>query len=45
MKEDVAIGPSGRDAFHCLVFPTSFKEDRFIAAVEVRPGNPPKESV
>ncbi|MBY0229839.1 MAG: redoxin domain-containing protein [Gemmataceae bacterium] len=39
-KEDVVIGPTGRDAFHCLVFPTKFEEDRFIAAVEVRPGNP-----
>ena len=39
-KTDVVIGPKGRDAFHCLVFPTDFKEDRHIAAVEVRPGNP-----
>jgi peroxiredoxin len=38
-KEDVVIGPTGRDAFHCIVLPTGLKEDRYIAAVEVRPGN------
>ncbi len=36
---DVVIGPTGRDAFHVIVLPTGLKEDRYIAAVEVRPGN------
>jgi peroxiredoxin/mono/diheme cytochrome c family protein len=38
--EDVVIDATGRDVFHCLVFPTNFPEDRLIAAVEVQPGNP-----
>ena len=38
--EDVTIDAEGRDVFHCLVFPTNFNEDRYIAAIEVQPGNP-----
>ncbi len=38
-KEEITIAPDGRDLFRCFVFPTNFKEDKFIAAYEVRPGN------
>jgi peroxiredoxin len=38
-EEEVTIGPAGRDAFRVLVFPTHFDEDRYVTAVEVRPGN------
>jgi thiol-disulfide isomerase/thioredoxin len=34
------IGPSGSDHFRCFVLPTNLTEDRYVTAVEVRPGNP-----
>jgi hypothetical protein len=37
---DVVIGPSGRDMFRCLVLPTNLDEDKYVVALEVRPGNP-----
>jgi peroxiredoxin len=39
MPSEAVIGPTGRDAFHCVVLPTDQTEDRYIAAVEVLPGN------
>ena len=38
--EDVTVGPNGRDLFRVVVFPTNLPEDKFIAAMEVKPGNP-----
>ncbi len=38
-EEEVTVGPSGRDAFRVLVFPTNFPEDRYVTAVEMRPSN------
>ncbi|MER3442226.1 MAG: hypothetical protein C4296_12780 [Gemmataceae bacterium] len=40
MPEEMVIGPTGRDLFRCFVFPTHLPEDKFVRAVEVRPGNP-----
>jgi hypothetical protein len=34
------VGASGRDHFRVLVLPTGLTEDRYVTAVEVRPGNP-----
>jgi hypothetical protein len=39
-REDFILGPSGRDLFRVLVLPTNLPEDRYVVAVEVRPGNP-----
>ncbi len=33
------LGPEGRDEFHTFLIHTDFSEDRYISAVEVRPGN------
>jgi peroxiredoxin len=38
--EDFHLGPSGKDTFRCYVLPTHFAEDRYVVALEVRPGNP-----
>lgn len=38
--DDFVLGPSGRDAFRCFVLPTKLTEDKYVAAVELRPGNP-----
>jgi hypothetical protein len=35
----MTIGASGPDLFRCFVLPTHLTEDRFVTAVEVRPGN------
>ncbi|MBN9121500.1 MAG: redoxin family protein [Planctomycetes bacterium] len=37
---DTVIAASGKDHFRVLVFPTNLSEDKYIAAMEVRPGNP-----
>lgn len=37
--EDVTIGPNGRDLFRVVVFPTNLTEDKYITAMEVKPGN------
>src|SRR5262249_44382969 len=37
---DFQLGASGRDVFRCFVLPTNLPEDRYIKAIEVRPGNP-----
>jgi hypothetical protein len=39
-KEDFIIGPGGRDLYRCFVLPTGLTEDRFVAAYQVKPGNP-----
>jgi peroxiredoxin len=37
---DFTVGPTGNDVFRCFVIPTHVTEDKYIAAVEVRPSNP-----
>lgn len=34
-----SLGASGSDEFHTFLLPTNFPEDRYLLAVEVRPGN------
>jgi peroxiredoxin len=36
---DFQVGPSGSDIFRCYVMPTNLPEDKYVTAVEVRPGN------
>ena len=33
------VGAEGRDVYQCFVVPTNFTEDRYVSAVQVRPGN------
>jgi peroxiredoxin len=40
VPDDFQLGPTGRDVFRCFVLPTHLGEDKYIGAVEVRPGNP-----
>src|SRR5262249_50503558 len=37
---DFQVGAGGPDIFRCFVLPTGLTEDRFVTAVEGRPGNP-----
>jgi peroxiredoxin len=37
--DDTQLGPTGDDHFRCFVLPTNLPEDRYVVAVEVRPGN------
>lgn len=37
---DFQVGPSGPDIFRCFVLPTTLPEDKYVVAMEVRPGNP-----
>jgi peroxiredoxin len=37
--EEVVVGPNGRDLFRVVVFPTNLSEDKYISAMEVKPGN------
>lgn len=39
MPADFRLGARGEDLYRCFVLPTDLPEDRFITAVEVRPGN------
>ncbi|MFO0841191.1 MAG: hypothetical protein U0797_02180 [Gemmataceae bacterium] len=39
MPDEMTLGPSGKDLFRCMVLPTGLTEDKFVVAVEVRPGN------
>lgn len=39
-KEDFVLGPGGRDLFRCFVLPTGLTEDKYVVAIEVKPGNP-----
>lgn len=38
-EEDFALAADGDDVYRCFVVPTSYSEDRYISAMEVRPGN------
>jgi peroxiredoxin len=38
--DDFQLGATGPDHFRCFVLPVKLDEDRYITAVEVRPGNP-----
>ncbi|HWA98832.1 MAG TPA: hypothetical protein VG713_10090 [Pirellulales bacterium] len=40
LPEPFAVPADGRDVFRCFVIPTGVAEDRTVAAVEFRPGNP-----
>jgi peroxiredoxin len=40
MDEPFAVEATGADVFRCFVLPTDVPEDRYVAAVEIRPGNP-----
>jgi peroxiredoxin len=40
MPGEAVVAANGGDVFHCVVFPTHFGEDKYLAAIEVRPGNP-----
>jgi peroxiredoxin len=39
VSEEMTVGASGPDLFRCFVMPTKLTEDKFVTAVEVRPGN------
>ncbi|MHB1423951.1 MAG: redoxin domain-containing protein [Gemmataceae bacterium] len=39
LPEEMTVGASGPDLFRCFVLPTKLSEDKFVTAVEVRPGN------
>jgi peroxiredoxin len=39
LPDEFVLGPSGPDLYRFFVLPTRLAEDRYIAAVEVRPGN------
>ncbi len=39
-KEDMTIGATGPDVFRSFVFSPDLKEDKYVVAYEVRPGNP-----
>lgn len=40
LEDDFILGPTGKDQFRVFVMPTGLTEDKFVRAVEVRPGNP-----
>ena len=37
-QKSYSLGASGKDEFHTFLLPTNFPEDRYVTAVEVRPG-------
>ena len=39
VPEEMTIDAAGKDLFRCYVLPTNLTEDRYVVAVEVRPGN------
>ncbi len=39
VPEDVTIAPGGKDLFRVVVLPTGLTEDKYVTALEVRPGN------
>jgi peroxiredoxin len=39
MPEEMIVGPAGRDLMRVFAFPTGFPEEKFLSAIEVRPGN------
>ena len=40
VPEEFTVGASGPDAFRVFVLPTNLTEDKYVTAVEVKPGNP-----
>jgi mono/diheme cytochrome c family protein len=38
-NDDFILGPTGKDLFRVFVMPTNLTEDKYVVAVEVRPGN------
>jgi hypothetical protein len=40
LDEDFVLGPTGKDLFRVYVMPTGLTEDKYVRAVEVRPGSP-----
>lgn len=38
--EPFALPADGKDVYHCFVIPTDHNVDRYVSAIEVRPGNP-----
>ena len=38
-KESYTLAADGEDVFRCFIIPTTFGDDRYIAAMEVRPSN------
>ena len=40
LSDEFQVGPTGNDIFRCFVLPTELGEDKFVEAIEVRPGNP-----
>jgi peroxiredoxin len=39
VPEDMTVGAGGKDLFRVFVLPTGLTEDKYVVAVEVRPGN------
>lgn len=39
MSEPYSVAADGRDVYRCFVIPTDYKEDRYVSALEVHPGN------
>lgn len=39
VPEDFHIGPAGKDEFRVFVLPANLKEDKYVVAYEVKPGN------
>jgi peroxiredoxin len=39
VPEEITIGPGGKDLFRVVVLPTGLTEDKYVTALEVRPGN------
>jgi peroxiredoxin len=37
---DATVAGTGKDLFRVMVFPTNFTEEKYIVAMEVKPGNP-----
>lgn len=38
-SEDYTVAADGSDIYRCFVIPTDYNEDRWVTAMEVRPGN------
>ncbi len=39
VPEEMELAATGRDLFRVFVLPTNLKEDKFVSAIEVKPGN------
>jgi len=40
MPDDFVLGPTGKDIFRMFALPTGLTEDKYVVAIDVRPGNP-----